>query len=168
MILSAVAAMASNRVIGVDGTLPWDLPHDMKFFRDKTMGKIMIMGRKTFESFPKVLPKRQHLIITRQNDYKIDHPLVEIFSSIEAALNRAKELVPPWPEEVCVVGGGEIYLQSLPFLDRIYLTVIEKDFAGNAKFPEFDEQEFKLKERQDFPGSLPYSFRLYEREALQS
>lgn len=164
MILSAVAAMASNRVIGVDNTLPWDLPEDMKFFREKTKGKVMIMGRKTFESFPKVLPGRHHLIITRQLDYRVDHPSVEIFPSLEAAIERAGQLVPPWPEEVCVVGGGEIYRQCLSHLNRIYLTVIEKDFPGDARFPEFDETLFKLKERRDVPGALPFSFRLYERD----
>lgn len=163
MILSAVAAMAKNRVIGVDNHLPWDLPEDMKFFRDKTMGKVMIMGRKTFESFPKVLPKRHHLVITRQKDYKVDHPSVEVFGTVDAALARAKELVGEWPEEVCVIGGGEIYQQTLPYLDRIYLTVIEKDFSGTAKFPEFDETHFQLKDRRDIAGELPFSFRLYAR-----
>jgi dihydrofolate reductase len=164
MILSAVAAMASNRVIGVDNGLPWNLPEDLKFFREKTKGKIMIMGRKTFESLPKVLPGRFHIVITRQADYTVDHPDVRVVHSVEKAVEIAKTMIPPWPEEVCVVGGGEIYKQSLPYLNRIYLTVIEKEFKGDAKFPEFDETVFKLKDRRDVPGDLPFSFRLYERD----
>jgi dihydrofolate reductase len=164
MILSAVAAMASNRVIGVENGLPWDIPEDMKFFRDKTKGKIMIVGRKTFESFGKPLPGRYHLVITRQSDYKIDHPQVQVVPSLEVAIQEAKKLMGTWPEEVCVVGGGEIYKQSLPFLNRIYLTVIEKEFPGDTKFPEFDESVFKLKEKRDGSGPVPFSFRLYQKD----
>lgn len=163
MILSAVAAMAQNRVIGVGNTLPWDLPEDMKFFREKTKGKVMIVGRKTFESFGKVLPGRYHLVITRNSDYKVDHPQVQVVASLKEAIGEARKLIPPWPEEVCVVGGGEIYNQSIPYLDRIYLTIIEKDFPGDTKFPEFDENVFKLKEKREGQGNLPFSFRLYEK-----
>jgi dihydrofolate reductase len=163
MILSAVAAMAKNRVIGVNNTLPWHLPEDLQFFKDKTKGKIMIMGRKTFESLPKPLPGRYHLVITRQTNYKVDHPMVEILGSLPEAIARAKAMIPHWPEEVCIVGGGEIYKESLPVLHRIYLTVIEKDFEGDAKFPEFDESVFKLKSREERTEPMRYSFRLYER-----
>lgn len=163
MILSAVAAMAQNRVIGVDNKLPWHLPEDLQFFKDKTKGKIMIMGRKTFESLPKPLPGRYHLVITRQTDYKVDHPMVEVLHSLNGAIERARSMIPHWPEEVCIVGGGEIYKESLPVLDRIYLTVIEQDFAGDAKFPEFDETVFQLKTRSDRREPFAYSFRLYER-----
>jgi len=163
MILSAIAAMARNRVIGVNNQLPWHLPEDLQFFKERTRGKVMIMGRKTFESLPKPLPGRHHIVITRQSEYKVDHPLVEVVSSLPAAIERAAQLIPPWPDEVCVVGGGEIYKQSLPYLDRIYLTVIEKDFEGDAKFPEFDEGIFKLTSREDRGGDTPFSFRLYQK-----
>ena len=165
MILSAVAAMGLNRVIGVSGGLPWDLPEDMKFFRDKTKGKIMIMGRKTFESLPKPLPGRFHFVITRQNEYKYDHPLVQVVPSLEVAIEKSRPMIPPWPEEVCVIGGGEIYKQSLPYLDRIYLTVIEKNFEGDTRFPEFDESVYILKEKREVAAPpIDFSFRLYAKD----
>jgi dihydrofolate reductase len=162
MILSQIAAMASNRVIGVNNGLPWDIPEDMKFFREKTKGHIMIMGRKTFESFGKPLPKRFHIVISRQPQ-KTDHPEVIWVSNFEQAVQIAQRLIPKWPEEVFIVGGGQIYEQTLPKTDRIYLTVIEKPFEGDAKFPEFSELEFELKEKKDRTEPIPFSFRLYER-----
>lgn len=168
MILSAVAAMGANRVIGVDNGLPWDIPEDMKFFREKTKGKIMIVGRKTFETFGKVLPGRFHLVITRNADYRVDHPLVRVVGSWKEAVEEARKRIPEWPEEVCVVGGAEIYRQSLPDLDRIYLTVIERDYPGDAKFPEFDEAVFRLRERKDVPHDPPFSFRLYAKDSSPS
>jgi dihydrofolate reductase len=168
MILSAIAAMAKNRVIGIDNKLPWDLPEDMKFFREKTKGHVMIMGRKTFESFGgKPLPNRFHIVITRQEDYKFDHPQVQIVHDLKTAIELAHMLTTKYNakfgDEVFVVGGGEIYKQSLDVLDRIYLTVIEKEFPGDAKFPEFSERDFKLTEKKDRSEPLPFSFRTYER-----
>jgi dihydrofolate reductase len=168
MILSAIAAMAKNRVIGVDNALPWDLPEDMKFFRDKTKGKVMIMGRKTFESFGgRTLPNRFHIVISRQETYQFNDPQVEIVSNLNEAIELAHMLTTKYKakfgEEVMVIGGGEIYKQSLDVLDRIYLTVIEKDFPGTVKFPEFSEQDFKLVDRSDRTEPIPFSFRTYER-----
>lgn len=139
MTLSAIAAMAANRVIGVDNDLPWHLPEDLKFFREKTKGAVMIMGRKTFESLGKPLPGRYHVVVTRNPDYRYEHERVRIVESIDKAVDFARTLTPPWPDEVFVVGGGEIYKQSLHLVDRIYLTRIEKDYAGAARFPEFED-----------------------------
>lgn len=168
MILSAIAAMAKNRVIGVDNKLPWSLPEDMKFFREKTKGHVMIMGRKTFDSFGgKPLPNRFHIVITRQENYKFEDPTVQVVHDLKSAIELAHMLTTKYKakfgEEVFVIGGGEIYKQSLDVLDRIYLTVIEKDFPGDAKFPEFSEEEFKLTEKSDRSEPLPFSFRTYER-----
>ncbi len=164
MILSAIAAMGKNRMIGAGGALPWSIPEDMKFFRDKTKGHVMIMGRKTFDSFGgKPLPGRMHIVITRNPDFRFEHPQVVIVKSLDEGVLRAKSLLAQYGDEVFVIGGGEIYRQSLPVLNRIYLTVIEQDFSGDTKFPEFNQKVFKLVSQTDRPGSPAFSFHLYER-----
>src|SRR4051812_20355194 len=114
MILSAIAAMARNRVIGKNNKLPWDIPEDMQYFIDKTRGKIMIMGRKTFESLEKPLPKRFHIVITRKADYKVVHSNVAVVSNVDQAVALAKTMIGKYPDEVMVIGGGEIYKEMLP------------------------------------------------------
>lgn len=161
MILSAIAAMARNRVIGINNQLPWNLPEDMRYFKQKTKGKIIIMGRKTFESFGgNPLPDRFHIVITRQKDFVFFHPQVAVVSGFSSALALAREKIPEYSEEVFIIGGGEIYQQSLELLNRIYLTIIEQDYAGDAKFPEFDLEKFKLKSTEQRTG---FSFNLFER-----
>lgn len=172
MILSSIAAMSSNRVIGVDNGLPWNIPEDTKFFRDMTKGHVMIMGRKTFDSFGgKPLPGRFHIVITRNEDYKFEDPNVEVVSNLKSALELAHMLSTKYNkkfgDEVFVIGGGEIYKQSMDVVDRIYLTVIEKEFSGDAKFPEFSEKEFDLtdkKDRIDPASGIHFSFRTYDRK----
>jgi dihydrofolate reductase len=163
MILSHIAAMAKNRVIGKDNALPWSIPEDSKFFMQKTKGHILIMGRKTFESLGKPLPKRFHIVISRQK-LETNHPDVVFVTSFEEALEEAKKIGSNWPEEVFIAGGGEIYKQTLPYTDRIYLTVIEKDIEGDAHYPEFNEKEFVLAKREDHAKPLPFSFRTYVRQ----
>ncbi len=169
MILSSIAAMSRNRVIGVDNKLPWSLPEDMKFFREKTKGHVMIMGRKTFETFGgKPLPSRFHIVITRQEDYKFEDPNVEIVHDLKMAIELAHMLTTKYKakfgDEVFVVGGGQIYQETMDVIDRLYLTVIEKDFAGSAKFPEFDENDFHLTRNDQRAEPMPFSFRTYERK----
>lgn len=163
MILSHIAAMAQNRVIGKDNGLPWHLPEDFEFFKQKTKGHILIMGRKTFESLGKPLPKRFHIVISRQ---KMTSNLSDVVfvSSFEEAVKHAKKIGKDWPEEVFIIGGGEIYKQTLPYTDRIYLTVIEKNFDGDAHYPEFNEKDFILQDRQDRKEPIPFSFRTYIRQ----
>lgn len=164
MILSQIAAMAKNRVIGGDNRLLWHIPEDLKFFKEKTKGHIMIMGRKTFESLGKPLPNRMHIVITRNRDFKYEHPMVRVAADVDAAVREASKLTPAFGEEVFIVGGGEIYKQTLSITNRIYLTVVEADFAGDASFPEFDEGVFKLADSrasQVEDGSLKYEFRTY-------
>ncbi len=164
MILSQVAAMARNRVIGKDNKLPWHLPEDMKFFREITKGHILILGRKTFESLGKPLKGRLHLVVTRQ-PLKSTDPLVIYVDSVSSALEEIKKVASQWPEEIMIIGGGEIYRQTLSQTDRIYLTVIEKDFEGDAHFPEFSDHEFKLVDQKQHSDPLPFSFRIYERRS---
>lgn len=145
MILTAIAAMASNRTIGVDNDLPWNLPEDLQFFKTKTKASVLIMGRKTFESLKKPLPGRFHIVITRNAGYEYSHERVIVVPSVETAIDAAKNLIPAWPEEVFIVGGGEIYHQCLEKTDRIYLTRIEREYAGHAHFPEFENSgDFRL------------------------
>lgn len=162
MILSHITAMAKNRVIGINNTLPWHLPEDMKFFRTKTKGHVMIMGRKTFESLGSPLPGRFHIIITRQANYKYENPQVKIVSSIEEAVTFAKTLLPQWPEEVFIIGGGEIYKESLSVTNKVYLTIIDKEYSGDAFYPELPSA-FKLVEKKEVSGELPFSFTTWER-----
>ncbi len=113
MILSAIAAMARNRVIGIDNKLPWHIPEDLKFFREKTKSRVLIMGRKTFESLPGLLPGRFHIVVTRNDSYKYENPMVQVVPSLKIALELAHMLTAKYKQrfgdEVFVVGGGEIY-----------------------------------------------------------
>jgi dihydrofolate reductase len=167
MILSSIAAMSRNRVIGKDNKLPWHIPEDLKFFRAKTKGHVMILGRKTFESIGKPLPNRFHIVVTRQEDFKFEDPTVEVVHDLPTAIELAHMLTTKYKakfgDEVFVVGGGEIYKQSMDVVDRIYLTVIEQDFEGDAKFPEFSEKDFKLTHKEDHTDPVPFSFRTYDR-----
>jgi len=163
MILSAIAAMARNRVIGKDNKLPWHLPADMKFFREKTQGKIMIMGRKTFESFDKPLPKRFHIVISRGAPTRPASDLVHWVQSLNEAIAFAASIKDQYPEEVFVIGGGEIYSASMNVIDRLYLTVIEQDFVGDTQFPIFDESRFDLCIEGEGTDPLPFTFRRYDR-----
>lgn len=163
MILSAIAAMAANRVIGVGGDLPWKIPEDFKFFKTKTTGHIMLMGRKTFESLGGPLPNRLHVVITRQADYEPEG--AHVFGAIGDALDfcQAQSDSGAWPEEVFIIGGGEIYQQLLSATDRIYLTEIQKDIDGDTTFPEFSEDEFEETARSHRDHPIPFDFVTYER-----
>jgi dihydrofolate reductase len=163
MILTAIAAMAKNRTIGANGDLPWRIPEDFKFFKDKTTGHIMIMGRKTFESLGGPLPNRLHVVITRQKDYEPDG--AHVFPTIADALDFCSEQTDSgaWPEEVYIIGGGEIYKQMMESTDRILLTEIQKEFEGDTKFPEFSADDFEEVERSHREKPVPFDFVTYER-----
>ncbi len=161
MIKSFVVAVAKNNVIGKDNTLPWHLPADLRFFKNLTTGHHMIMGRKTFDSFGKPLPNRTSVVITRQNDYQPEGCIV--VHSIEEAIKVAAV-----EEEIFIIGGSEIFKQTMPIADRIYLTRIHEDFEGDTIFPELNKEEWELKEKQDFEADeknkYSYSFCIYERK----
>lgn len=168
MTLTAIAAMSVNRVIGVNNDLPWNIPEDLKFFRDRTKGAVLLMGRKTFESIKKPLPGRYHIVITRNADYIYEHPLVRVVKSLEEAIKAAAEVQAQepgkYPDEVFVVGGGEIYKMAIPYLDRIDLTVIGKEYQGDARFPDFEEDGWKLVSENDrLDQDPPYRFTTWKR-----
>nr|AIA19201.1 Dihydrofolate reductase [uncultured bacterium]AIA19214.1 Dihydrofolate reductase [uncultured bacterium] len=163
MIVSQIAAMAKNRVIGKNNSLPWKLPEDLKFFKEKTDGKILIMGRKTFESLPGHLPNRFHIVISR-SPIESDEEDVRFVTSIDEALKVAEEMTEEWPEEVFVVGGGEIYQQTLHLVDKIYLTIIDQEIEGDAYFPDFGPENFKLVEEARRDKPWPFRFCTYLRK----
>jgi dihydrofolate reductase len=158
--ISLVVAAARNNVIGKGNALPWDLPNDLKHFREVTAGHTVIMGRKTFESIGRPLPKRRNVVITRQPDYKPEG--VEVAASLEAALASV-----PASEEAFIIGGGEIFKMALPIADRVYLTRVEADVAGDAFFPVLAPDEWREVSRQegvvDEKNALPYTFLVFER-----
>ncbi len=133
-----VAAAAENNALGKEGDLLWHLPDDFKHFKNLTSGHYIIMGRKTFETFPKPLPNRKHLIITRNVNYEAPDDCI-VVNSIEAALKLSQA-----QEEVFVIGGGEIYREALPFADKIELTRVHHTFEADAFFPELDLAVWKL------------------------
>lgn len=139
MILSLIVAMTRQHVIGVNNSLPWNLPGDLKRFKQITLGSPIIMGRKTYDSIGRPLPGRRNIVISRQADLKIAG--VEVVSSLKAAI----ELVVDLPE-VFVIGGGQIFAEALPLAQRLYITWIESDIAGDAYFPPIDFNRYKAVE----------------------
>ncbi|BAP42865.1 dihydrofolate reductase [Pseudomonas sp. StFLB209] len=164
--LSLIAAMAENRVIGIDNSMPWHLPGDFKYFKATTLGKPVIMGRKTWDSLGRPLPGRLNLVVSRQRDLHLDG--AEVFSSLEAAMERAEQ----WAQEqgvteVMLIGGQQLYAQGLPHADRLYLTRIELSVEGDAWFPEFDTAQWQRVSTQPnaAEGDKPaYHFDVWERQ----
>ncbi|VYU63945.1 dihydrofolate reductase [Clostridium tertium] len=132
--LSIIVAKAANDVIGGDNKLLWHISEDLKRFKAITSGNTIIMGRKTFESLPKVLPNRHHIVITRDKNFKVDSSEVEIVNDINSIIDRFENST----EEAFIIGGGEIYKSLLPNTNKLYLTRVYKDFSGDTKFPEID------------------------------
>jgi len=160
--ISVVVAIGSNGEIGNKGELLWHLPADLKKFKVTTMGRHMIMGRKTYESIGRPLPGRTTVIVTRNKDYTADGCFVT--SSLEEAISLSEKA---GEQEVMIVGGGEIYKQSLPLAQRIYLT--EVDFVGEADtfFPQFDRSVWDTLESEDHPsenGHPSWKFKILERK----
>jgi dihydrofolate reductase len=132
-----IAAVAENNALGKNNELVWHLPNDFKRFKELTSGHYIIMGRKTFESFPKPLPNRTHVVITRQQNYQPDDCIV--VNSIENAIK-----VCPENETIYIIGGGEIYNQALAFSDTIEITKVHGEFEADAFFPEIKAEEWEL------------------------
>lgn len=148
--------MAENGVIGKNNDLPWHLPEDLKHFKEITLGKTVLMGRKTFESIVsrlgKPLPGRKNVVISRQADYKVP-PGVLVFTSLNDAV-QALSL-----EDIYVIGGAEIFKLTLPLAEKMYLTKVKDTFEGDAFMPEIDWSKWQKIESQDFPQ---FSFEIYQ------
>jgi dihydrofolate reductase (trimethoprim resistance protein) len=154
--ISLVAAMASNRVIGDGPNIPWRIPGEQKIFRRLTEGGVVAMGRKTFESIGRALPNRQTVVISRQHGYSA--PGCTVVGTFEEAIEFARHR----GGELFVAGGAEIYARAMAHADRIYLTEIHREFAGDALFPKIDAS-FALVEAEHVPAEIPYTVKVYQR-----
>jgi dihydrofolate reductase len=159
--LSLIVAMDDNRLIGNKNKLPWHLPADLAFFKRTTMGKPIVMGRKTFESIGKPLPGRRNIVITRDDSFSAAG--CEVANSIEAAMSLTKD-----DDEVMLIGGASLYEQTIARATQLYITRIHQSFEGNTWFPEIDLSEWKAVNREDFDADhsnqYAYSFIKYVRE----
>ena len=165
--LSMMVAKASNRVIGRNNKLPWYLPNDLKYFKQVTFGKPVIMGRKTWDSLGKPLPGRTNIVITRQTDFQAEG--AKVVATLDEAVTLAENVAfIEGQDEAVVMGGAEIYALALPKTDRLYLTEVHAEVDGDTWFPEYDTSEWKEIGREDFPAEGPnpydYSFVVYERK----
>ena len=163
--LSLIAALGENRVIGVDNSMPWHLPGDFKYFKATTLGKPIIMGRKTWDSLGRPLPGRLNIVVSRQTDLQLEG--AEVYPSLEAAVVRAEE----WAreqgvDEVMLIGGAQLYAQGMAQADRLYLTRVVLSPEGDAWFPEFDLTQWKLVSHIENPAvddKPAYNFEVWEK-----
>jgi len=160
MLISLIAAMDEERLIGAHNSLPWRLPADMQWFRRQTMGKPILMGRNTFASIGKALPGRQNIVLSRNRALQLDGcSIIHSLKQLEKAAAGA--------DEVMIIGGSEVYGLALPLADRLYLTTINSTFEGDAWFPRLNETEwrevFREEHAADEANAWPYCFRILER-----
>ena len=166
MILSLIAAASINNIIGKDNKLLWSLPNDMKFFKNTTWAMPIIMGRKTFDSLgAQPLPGRFNIVITRQKNWDPKNDKVQIADSLEKAISLAEQTN---SKEAFIIGGGQIYSQSISIADNIYLTRVFTTASGDAHFPEIKESEWELSSKMDFQPDerhvYGYSFQVWARK----
>jgi len=158
--ISIIVAASTNNVIGVDGELPWKISDDLKHFKRLTLGKPVVMGRRTWQSIGRPLPGRQNIVITRQPDFRA--PGCDVVASPGQALLVANDA-----NEICVIGGSEIYALFLPKASRLYITRVHADIDGDAFFPEIDEQAWRLTDTERHEASevnqFAFEFRTYAR-----
>lgn len=160
--ISFIVAMDENRVIGKDNQLPWRLPADLQYFKKRTMGHPIAMGRKTHESIGKLLPGRENIVITRNPQFK--GAGCKVFHSLEDFIQYGKNS----EEEIFVIGGAEIFKETFEYADRLYITLIHHEFAGDTYFPEFSIQKWKLRSCEkgikDEKNPYNYEFLTYSRK----
>ncbi len=153
-----IVAMASNRVIGRDGKLPWNIPEDLHFFRTTTAGHAVIMGRKTHESIGRPLPRSINIVVTRDPGYS--SPQCFVVHSLTEALSKAKELE---RQEIFIIGGAEIFQQSMGLADRLYLTVIDAEIEGDTLFPDYAAFKTVVSKRESRDKNYSYTFYTLEK-----
>ncbi|MDR6569530.1 dihydrofolate reductase [Chitinophaga ginsengisegetis] len=162
MRISIIVAASENNVIGINNMLPWRLPLDLKYFKSTTLGKPIVMGRKTFDSLGKPLPGRPNIVITRQTDFQPEGAYV--VRSVEEGVEKAKSF---GGDELFITGGSQIFEQAWPLVERIYLTRVYAVVHGDAFFPQLDGAEFELvsdeRHEADEKNQYPFSFQVWER-----
>lgn len=157
--ISLMVAHDLNRVIGKDNQLPWHIPEDLAYFKKHTIGKGMVMGRNTFESIGRPLPKRRNIIVTRNEGYVAEG--ADIVHSLEDAIELAKEV----HEEIMVIGGEQIFRSILPDADRLYITLIKKPFDGDTFFPDYGEEWLLTSESEEqVSNGIPFSYLVFDRK----
>lgn len=163
-----VVARSLNGVIGRDNGLPWSLPSDLQHFKKVTMGRPLIMGRKTYDSIGRPLPGRVTIVVTRQKDWKADGVIV-VHSLDEGFIEAHREAIRLGVSQIMLVGGEQLYRQSISLIDRIILTLVQVNIEGDAHFPELDSVLWKQVSLEEYPQNdrdlFPYSFIEYERVA---
>ncbi len=161
--ISIIAALSENRVIGHQNRLPWHLPADLRHFKGLTVGKPIVMGRRTWESLPGLLHDRLHIVVTADRAYRAEGCL--LVHTVDQALEAAAGM-----PEVMIVGGATLYAQILPRAQRMYLTLVHANLAGDAFFPDFDNREWRELEREshaeDERNLYPYTFLTLQRESV--
>jgi dihydrofolate reductase len=157
--ISLLVAYDLNRVIGIDNKMPWHIPEELKYFKKITMGKAIVMGRKTFESIGRALPGRLNIIVTRNEEYVTEG--AEVYHDLQKAIERGKE----FSEEVVIIGGAEIFNLSMDIADRLYITIIRKEYEGDTFFPEHDDswQVVSESDVQYAQDGTPYSYFIFDR-----
>lgn len=157
--ISVIAAVAENGAIGKDNRLLWDIPEDMKRFRETTTGHAIIMGQKTYESIGKPLPNRTNIVLTQ--DEKFVAPGCIVCFSLDEAFEKAREVE---KDEVFVIGGGMVYRQALPLADRLYITLVKGDFEADTFFPDYSEFQTVVSKEEKQNENYTYDFLVLERE----
>lgn len=164
MEIISIVAIGKNHVIGKNNQMLWHLPNDFKFFKTETTGHFIIMGRKTFESFPKPLPNRKHIVITQQKNYKAPEGVV-VVDSLEKAIDFAKQHK---QERVFIIGGGQIYALAQDIVTHLYITYVDFEMEGDAYFPIFDKKAFtsELIQKQEVDDKHAYAFEIYKHQRI--
>lgn len=162
--ISLIVAMDKNNVIGFENKMPWHLPNDLRYFKEKTSGHTVIMGRKTFESIGRVLPNRKHIVLSKSG--KSLPKEVTIVQNIESIVNLSNQHK---DEEFFVIGGGNVYKQLLPYADKLYVTLIDESFKGDVYFPQISKEEWEEVEKEkglkDDHNPYDYFFIQYKRKS---
>jgi dihydrofolate reductase len=161
--LSLIVAVAQNGVIGRGNELPWHIPEDFAWFKCHTEGYPVIMGRKTFESIGKALPGRINVIITRNRSYTAAG--ARVFHSLEEGLARLEQ---EGHDEIFIIGGSQIFTESMERVDRIYLTRVHRDYEGDAHMPPIPETRFRVIFEERHEGDVPFTFYIYEKKELST